>query len=119
MVQSPKGPWFTNGRDEDSICHPTLPSCAITSLCPEQPSLSCRILDFRRVPPTVGRLINVTKEILEVTKNEILQSVFFVSPGRRALGCHKLGLDMLVHGGWKGRVCTQKGPAGLVPLNRN
>ncbi|XP_077922118.1 pseudokinase FAM20A isoform X1 [Halichoerus grypus] len=39
-----------------------------------------RILDFRRVPPTVGRLVNVTKEILEVTKNEILQSVFFVSP---------------------------------------
>ncbi|XP_053511583.1 pseudokinase FAM20A isoform X1 [Artibeus jamaicensis] len=39
-----------------------------------------RILDFRRVPPTAGRLINVTKEILEVTKNEILQSVFFVSP---------------------------------------
>ncbi|XP_015500823.1 pseudokinase FAM20A, partial [Parus major] len=39
-----------------------------------------RILDFRRVPPTVGRLINVTKEILEVTKNEVLQSVFFVSP---------------------------------------
>ncbi|XP_004374241.1 pseudokinase FAM20A [Trichechus manatus latirostris] len=39
-----------------------------------------RILDFRRVPPTVGKLVNVTKEILEVTKNEILQSVFFVSP---------------------------------------
>ncbi|XP_060058627.1 pseudokinase FAM20A isoform X2 [Erinaceus europaeus] len=39
-----------------------------------------RILDFRRVPPTAGRLVNVTKEILEVTKNEILQSVFFVSP---------------------------------------
>ncbi|XP_029424263.1 pseudokinase FAM20A isoform X2 [Nannospalax galili] len=39
-----------------------------------------RILDFRRVPPTVGRIMNVTKEILEVTKNEILQSVFFVSP---------------------------------------
>uniref|UniRef100_A0A8C4XYH4 FAM20A golgi associated secretory pathway pseudokinase n=1 Tax=Gopherus evgoodei TaxID=1825980 RepID=A0A8C4XYH4_9SAUR len=39
-----------------------------------------RILDFRRVPPTIGRLINVTKDILEVTKNEILQSVFFVSP---------------------------------------
>lgn len=34
------------------------------------------------MPPTVGRLVNVTKEILEVTKNEILQSVFFVSPGR-------------------------------------
>ncbi|XP_055430956.1 pseudokinase FAM20A isoform X2 [Bubalus kerabau] len=39
-----------------------------------------RILDFRRVPPTVGRLVNVTREILEVTRNEILQSVFFVSP---------------------------------------
>lgn len=46
----------------------------------------CRILDFRRVPPTVGRLINVTKDILEVTKNEVLQSVFFVSPGGRGLG---------------------------------
>ncbi|XP_074080812.1 pseudokinase FAM20A isoform X3 [Macrotis lagotis] len=43
-----------------------------------------RILDFRRVPPTVGRLLNVTKEILEVTKNEILQSVFFVSPAMYA-----------------------------------
>ncbi|XP_074871060.1 pseudokinase FAM20A isoform X3 [Carettochelys insculpta] len=39
-----------------------------------------RILDFRRVPPTIGRRINVTKDILEVTKNEILQSVFFISP---------------------------------------
>ncbi|CAM5155929.1 unnamed protein product [Eretmochelys imbricata] len=39
-----------------------------------------RILDFRRVPPTIGRLINVTKDILEVTKNEILRSVFFISP---------------------------------------
>lgn len=55
-------------------------------------SLLCRILDFRRVPPTVGRLINVTKEILEVTKNEMLQSVFFVSPGGRALGCCELDL---------------------------
>jgi hypothetical protein len=51
-------------------------------LISKQSSLSFRILDFRRVPPTVGRLVNVTKEILEVTKNEILQSVFFVSPGR-------------------------------------
>lgn len=59
------------------------------------------------MPPTVGRLINVTKEILEVTKNEILQSVFFVSPGRRALGCCELGLDVLVHSGWKGRVCME------------
>lgn len=34
----------------------------------------------------MGRLINVTKEILEVTKNEVLQSVFFVSPGGPGLG---------------------------------
>uniref|UniRef100_A0A6J0TF20 Pseudokinase FAM20A isoform X2 n=1 Tax=Pogona vitticeps TaxID=103695 RepID=A0A6J0TF20_9SAUR len=39
-----------------------------------------RILDFRRVPPVVGRMINITKEILEITKNELLQSVFFISP---------------------------------------
>ncbi|XP_007421709.1 pseudokinase FAM20A [Python bivittatus] len=39
-----------------------------------------RILDFRRVPPAAGRMINITKEILEITKNEILQSVFFISP---------------------------------------
>lgn len=55
-------------------------------LTSELSSLSFRILDFRRVPPTVGRLVNVTKEILEVTKNEILQSVFFVSPGRAPAG---------------------------------
>ncbi|NXC19282.1 FA20A Pseudokinase, partial [Corythaeola cristata] len=69
----------------------------------------CRILDFRRVPPTVGRLINVTKEILEVTKNEILQSVFFISPGRRALSCRARGLDTLVCVG--GRA----GDGGLSP----
>lgn len=74
----------------------------------EQLSLSCRILDFRRVPPTVGRLINVTKDILEVTKNEILQSVFFVSPGRQALGCQKLGLDVSVRvGGRAGSGCKR------------
>ncbi|XP_029455153.1 pseudokinase FAM20A [Rhinatrema bivittatum] len=39
-----------------------------------------RILDFRRVPPVAGRMINITQEILQVTKNEVLQSVFFVSP---------------------------------------
>ena len=69
------------------------PYLPITS---EQGSLSSRILDFRRVPPTVGRLVNVTKEILEVTKNEILQSVFFVSPGgvsARAILC--LGLKSM------------------------
>nr|XP_033818312.1 pseudokinase FAM20A [Geotrypetes seraphini] len=39
-----------------------------------------RILDFRRVPPVAGRKINITQEILEVTENEVLQSVFFISP---------------------------------------
>uniref|UniRef100_A0A8C5R4B4 FAM20A golgi associated secretory pathway pseudokinase n=1 Tax=Leptobrachium leishanense TaxID=445787 RepID=A0A8C5R4B4_9ANUR len=39
-----------------------------------------RILDFRRVPPVAGRLINLTSEILEVTTNQELESVFFVSP---------------------------------------
>ncbi|MEE6506935.1 hypothetical protein FKM82_007904, partial [Ascaphus truei] len=40
-----------------------------------------RILDFRRVPPVAGRLVNVTSDILEVTSDEELQGVFFVSPG--------------------------------------
>ncbi|XP_036395204.1 pseudokinase FAM20A [Megalops cyprinoides] len=39
-----------------------------------------RILDFRRVPPVAGRLINVTDEILLATQNEELRSVFFTSP---------------------------------------
>ncbi|XP_040190580.1 pseudokinase FAM20A [Rana temporaria] len=39
-----------------------------------------RILDFRRVPPVSGRLINVTRDILEATSNADLESVFFVSP---------------------------------------
>ncbi|CAN9508629.1 unnamed protein product [Ophioblennius macclurei] len=39
-----------------------------------------RILDFRRVPPVAGRLVNITKEVLQVSYNEDLQSVFFTSP---------------------------------------
>lgn len=39
-----------------------------------------RILDFRRVPPVVGRLVNVSGEILQVTRNDELRSVFFTSP---------------------------------------
>lgn len=39
-----------------------------------------RILDFRRVPPVSGRLVNVTGEVLQVTHNEDLRGVFFVSP---------------------------------------
>ncbi|MEQ2181078.1 hypothetical protein GOODEAATRI_007654 [Goodea atripinnis] len=39
-----------------------------------------RILDFRRVPPVVGRRVNVTGEILRVAHNEDLRAVFFTSP---------------------------------------
>lgn len=40
-----------------------------------------RILDFRRVPPVAGRLVNITGEVLEVTHTEDLRAVFFTSPG--------------------------------------
>nr|XP_005156044.1 pseudokinase FAM20A isoform X1 [Danio rerio] len=39
-----------------------------------------RVLDFRRVPPVAGRFVNVTSEILHITHNEELRSVFFTSP---------------------------------------
>eukprot|EP00079_Xenopus_tropicalis_P018435 XP_004920095.1 PREDICTED: pseudokinase FAM20A [Xenopus tropicalis] len=39
-----------------------------------------RILDFRRVPPVAGRLVNMTKELLEMASDENLQDVFFLSP---------------------------------------
>lgn len=39
-----------------------------------------RILDFRRVPPVAGRLLNITGEVLQVTHNEDLRGVFFTSP---------------------------------------
>uniref|UniRef100_A0A8C6TLG9 FAM20A golgi associated secretory pathway pseudokinase n=1 Tax=Neogobius melanostomus TaxID=47308 RepID=A0A8C6TLG9_9GOBI len=39
-----------------------------------------RALDFRRVPPVVGRLVNVTAEVLQVTQNDDLRAVFFTSP---------------------------------------
>lgn len=39
-----------------------------------------RILDFRRVPPVAGRLVNITSEVLQVTHNEDLRAVFFTSP---------------------------------------
>ncbi|TRY88615.1 hypothetical protein DNTS_028836 [Danionella cerebrum] len=39
-----------------------------------------RVLDFRRVPPVAGRFVNATGEILYVTHNEELRSVFFTSP---------------------------------------
>jgi hypothetical protein len=40
-----------------------------------------RILDFRRVPPVAGRLVNMTKEIKDITKDKKLWRTFFISPG--------------------------------------
>ncbi|XP_063077709.1 extracellular serine/threonine protein kinase FAM20C [Engraulis encrasicolus] len=39
-----------------------------------------RILDFRRVPPVAGRLVNMTKEIRDVTRDKKLWRTFFISP---------------------------------------
>ncbi|ROL40724.1 Extracellular serine/threonine protein kinase FAM20C [Anabarilius grahami] len=39
-----------------------------------------RILGFRRVPPVVGRLINVIKEIKDITTDHKLVTTFFTSP---------------------------------------
>ncbi|CAL8260554.1 unnamed protein product [Arctogadus glacialis] len=41
-----------------------------------------RILDFRRVPPVVGRLVNITGEVLLATHNQDLRNVFFTSPAK-------------------------------------
>lgn len=38
------------------------------------------ILDFRRVPPVAGRLVNMTKEIRDVTRDKKLWKTFFISP---------------------------------------
>ncbi|TRY83992.1 hypothetical protein DNTS_009940, partial [Danionella cerebrum] len=38
------------------------------------------ILDFRRVPPVAGRLVNMTREIRDVTRDKKLWKTFFVSP---------------------------------------
>lgn len=48
----------------------------------EVPSvLPARILDFRRVPPVAGRMVNMTKEIRDVTRDKKLWRTFFISPG--------------------------------------
>uniref|UniRef100_A0A1A8QX25 FAM20 C-terminal domain-containing protein n=1 Tax=Nothobranchius pienaari TaxID=704102 RepID=A0A1A8QX25_9TELE len=39
-----------------------------------------KILDFRRVPPIAGRLVNMTKEIRDVTRDKKLWRTFFISP---------------------------------------
>uniref|UniRef100_A0A8C4SD85 Family with sequence similarity 20 member C, like n=1 Tax=Erpetoichthys calabaricus TaxID=27687 RepID=A0A8C4SD85_ERPCA len=39
-----------------------------------------RILDFRRIPPTVGRPINITSEIWDITSDRKLARTFYISP---------------------------------------
>ena len=46
---------------------------------------SPRILDFRRVPPVAGRLVNMTREIRDVTRDKKLWRTFFISPGKHGL----------------------------------
>ena len=53
------------------------------NLSPRFVPLSCRVLDFRRVPPVAGRLVNMTKEIRDVTRDKKLWRTFFISPGTR------------------------------------
>lgn len=43
--------------------------------------LSLRILGFRRVPPVVGRLVDIIKEIKDITTDHKLARTFFNSPG--------------------------------------
>ncbi|XP_068434201.1 extracellular serine/threonine protein kinase FAM20C isoform X2 [Clinocottus analis] len=40
-----------------------------------------RLLGFNRIPPVVGRLINVTSEVREITTDKTLSRTFFTSPG--------------------------------------
>ncbi|KAM4722834.1 extracellular serine/threonine protein kinase FAM20C-like [Rhinophrynus dorsalis] len=39
-----------------------------------------RILDFRRIPPVVGRLLNITKEVRDITTDRKLAQTFYISP---------------------------------------
>nr|XP_020643266.1 extracellular serine/threonine protein kinase FAM20C-like [Pogona vitticeps] len=39
-----------------------------------------RILDFRRIPPVSGRLVNITKEIRDITTDMKLFKTFYTSP---------------------------------------
>lgn len=67
------------------------------SLCPTRLFLSssytflhslCRILGYRRIPPVVGRLVDVVKEIKDVTTDRKLARTFFTSPGTAHTALH-------------------------------
>lgn len=51
-------------------------------VCSYLSSLFClRLLGFNRIPPVVGRLINVTTEIQDITTDRRLARTFYTSPG--------------------------------------
>lgn len=58
------------------------PFVSLVSLLAISPTHCLRILDFRRVPPVAGRLVNITGEVFQVAHNEELRAVFFTSPGK-------------------------------------
>ncbi|XP_025067129.1 extracellular serine/threonine protein kinase FAM20C-like isoform X2 [Alligator sinensis] len=39
-----------------------------------------RILDFRRIPPVSGRLVNISNEVRDITTDKKLAKTFFISP---------------------------------------
>ncbi|XP_053577283.1 extracellular serine/threonine protein kinase FAM20C [Bombina bombina] len=39
-----------------------------------------RILDYRRIPPVVGRVLNITKEVRDITTDKKLAKTFYISP---------------------------------------
>ncbi|XP_068107515.1 extracellular serine/threonine protein kinase FAM20C-like [Hyperolius riggenbachi] len=39
-----------------------------------------RILDYRRIPPVVGRLVNIVKEVRDITTDKKLFKTFYISP---------------------------------------
>ncbi|KAJ8363258.1 hypothetical protein SKAU_G00120890 [Synaphobranchus kaupii] len=41
-----------------------------------------RVLGYQRIPPVVGRLINVTREIRDITTDRKLARTFYTSPGQ-------------------------------------
>lgn len=56
-------------------------NCNLTDICISFVFPFSRLLGFNRIPPVVGRLINVTSEVREITSDKKLARTFFTSPG--------------------------------------
>lgn len=65
------------------------PKIHAARLCPRIFLCSrCRILGYRRSPPVVGRLVDVVKEIKDITTDRKLAQTFFTSPGTAHAALH-------------------------------